>query len=359
MSDALGLGQDADEIGLGQSLELDPDRQPALQLGQQVRRLRDVERAAGDEQDVIGLDRSVLGRDGGALDQRQQVALNALAADRAAAHIADRYLVDLVQKDDAVLLGGAHRVAVDVVGVEPLVALLGDEHLPCRLDRHLAALGLGAAHRLPQHLGDVDHLRLAGDLERRRRGILDLDLDLAALQLAVAEALPERQPRRLAGVLADQHVEQPRFRCRFRLVLDPGAPVIADQPDRLLDKVADDRIDVAPDVTDLGELRRLDLQERRVGELRQPPADLGLAAPRRPDHQDVLRVDLVAQVVAELLPPPAVAERYRDRALGVVLADDVAIERANNLARRQGSDIGGDGKGHVHPMLSTVRLLLV
>ena len=32
----LGVGEDADEILLGQRLQLDPDRQPALELGQQV-----------------------------------------------------------------------------------------------------------------------------------------------------------------------------------------------------------------------------------------------------------------------------------------------------------------------------------
>jgi zinc protease len=42
----LGFGQDADEILLGQRLQLHPDRQAALQLGQQVARLGDMERAA-------------------------------------------------------------------------------------------------------------------------------------------------------------------------------------------------------------------------------------------------------------------------------------------------------------------------
>ena len=41
-----GRRQDADEILLRQRLQLDPDRQPALELGQQVRGLGDVERAA-------------------------------------------------------------------------------------------------------------------------------------------------------------------------------------------------------------------------------------------------------------------------------------------------------------------------
>ena len=40
-----------------------------------------MEGARGDEQHVVGLHRAMLGGDGGALDQRQQVALHALARD--------------------------------------------------------------------------------------------------------------------------------------------------------------------------------------------------------------------------------------------------------------------------------------
>ena len=119
-----GRRQDADEILLGQRLQFDADRQPALQLGQQVGGLGHVERARGDEQDVVGLERPVFGRDRGPLDQRQQVALDALAADRSAAHVADRDLVDLVEEDDAVGLGVGERDAVDVVGVDALVGFL-------------------------------------------------------------------------------------------------------------------------------------------------------------------------------------------------------------------------------------------
>ena len=41
---------------LGQRLELDPDRQSALQLGQQVTGLAEVEGARCDEKDVVGVD---------------------------------------------------------------------------------------------------------------------------------------------------------------------------------------------------------------------------------------------------------------------------------------------------------------
>ncbi len=119
---------------------------------------------------------------------------------------------------------------------------------------------------------------------------------------------------------------------------------LAHQRDRDLDQIAHDRFDIAADIADLGELRRLDLEERRVGELGEPPRDLGLAAAGRPDHQDVLRRDLLAQRPLQLLPPPAVAQRDRDGALGVVLADDEPVEFGDDLARgKAGQIVPSDG----------------
>jgi len=66
-------------------LQLDPDRQAALQFRQQIGRLGDVKRTRRDEQNVVGFDGAVLGRHGRAFDQRQQIALHALARDVAAA----------------------------------------------------------------------------------------------------------------------------------------------------------------------------------------------------------------------------------------------------------------------------------
>ena len=120
----------------------------------------------------------------------------------------------------------------------------------------------------------------------------------------------------------------------------------AHELDPVLDQVPHHRLDVAADVADLCELRRLELEERRAGESRQPPCDLGLADAGRADHQDVLRQHLVLQVALELLPPPAVPERDGDRALGVVLADDVAIELGDDLAGREvGHRMGGSNAG--------------
>ena len=104
---------------------------------------------------------------------------------------------------------------------------------------------------------------------------------------------------------------------------------------RDLDQVAHDLLDVAADIADLGELGRLHLEERRAGELGQPARDLGLADAGRADHQDVLRQHLFAQPLVELLAPPAVAQRDGDGALGVVLADDEAVELGDDLAGRK------------------------
>src|SRR5688572_21064703 len=341
-----GVAEDGDEVLLGQRLELDADRQAALELGEHVGRLRDVERAAGDEQHVVGLHRAVLGGDRGALDQRQQVALDALAADRAAAHVADGDLVDLVEKHDAVGLGVCQRDAGDVVLVHALLGFLVDQLVPRVGHLELAALEVLLAERLAHHLGQVDHLRAgAGDVERHRRRVLDLDLDLDLVHRILDHALAEAFAGCLTGVLADERLEQAVHRRLRRGLAHRLAAAVLLEPNRLFSEIAGDLLDVAADIADLGELGRLDLDERRVGELGEAPADLGLAAAGRPDHQDVLGRDLVAQLGAEAHAPPAVAQRHGDRALGLGLANDVLVERADN-------GFGGERVVHAVPEIA-------
>jgi len=124
---------------------------------------------------------------------------------------------------------------------------------------------------------------------------------------------------------------------------------LASHGERDLDQIADDRLDVAADIADLGELGGLDLDEGGVGELGEAARDLGLADAGGADHQDVLGQHLLAQLLGQLLPAPAVAERDRDRALGVVLADDEAVELGDDLARAEG---GGLGRGEARPRLT-------
>ena len=126
--------------------------------------------------------------------------------------------------------------------------------------------------------------------------------------------------------------------------------MLAGLKDRGIHQIAHDLFHIAAHIADLGKLRRLDLDERRPRQLGQSAADLGLADTGRPDHQDVLGINLVAQIVAQLLAPPAIAQGHRHGTLGVFLADDETVELGNDLA--------GGQVGHFE-RLSTVRLPLV
>src|SRR5262249_13752791 len=128
-----------------------------------------------------------------------------------------------------------------------------------------------------------------------------------------------------------------------------------------LDQVANHRLDVASDVADLGELRGLDLDERRLRQARQPTRDLGLADAGRPDHQDVLRRNLFGQLGRQLLAPHPVAQRDRHGALGRRLADDVLVQLGDDLARSQGAGAGlrGFWKIYGHYNSSTTTFALV
>jgi len=103
---------------------------------------------------------------------------------------------------------------------------------------------------------------------------------------------------------------------------------------RNLGQIADDRIDVATDIADFGELGGLDLDEGRIGKLCQTARDLGLADSGGTDHQDVFRRDFLTQRIRHLRAPPAIAQRDGDRALGGGLTDDMFVQLGNDFLGR-------------------------
>ena len=217
------------------------------------------------------------------------------------------------------------------------------ERLERFADAQLAGLGAPAAHALEHLLELLGHLLHAGrahDLEAERHGA-QLDLDLALVEPALAQHLAELLARLVVAVLVtpvrgarQQRVEDALLgrvggaRAHFRHLL------LARLLHRDVHQLLDDRVHLAADVADLGELGGLDLDEGRARELREAARDLGLADAGRADHEDVLRRDLLAQRLAHLHAPPAVAERDRDRALGRGLADDVLVQLLDDLAGR-------------------------
>ncbi len=322
-----------------------------------------MEGAAGDEQDVVGLDHAVLGRHRGALDQRQQVPLHALARHLGAMRFRARGdLVDLVEEHDAVLLDVLQRVGFHFLVVDQARGLFIGQRLQRVGDFH-PALPLLAAADVLEHaldlLGQVFHPRRGEDLHARLRGG-NLDFDFLVVEIALAQLLAELLPgaarpkpvlaRRLAGADScrrQQHVQHAVLGGIHGAVADDAHGFLAGVLDRRLGQVANDGVHVAADVADFGELGRLDLDEGRMGEPRQAPRDFGLADAGRADHQDVLRRDFGAQRLGDLDAAPAVAQGDRHGALGARLADDMLVELGNDFRRSHG--------GHSGPFTTTAR----
>ena len=115
---------------------------------------------------------------------------------------------------------------------------------------------------------------------------------------------------------------------RFHLI----AHVFAGCDDGVIDEVAHDLFNVTSDIADFGELGRLNLEERRAGELGQSAADFGFTDTGGAYHEDILRINFVAQIVAQLLASPTVTKCNGNGAFGVVLADNETVKLRDNLA---------------------------
>ena len=137
------------------------------------------------------------------------------------------------------------------------------------------------------------------------------------------------------------------------------AAFVGDGADRSFDEIAHHRFDVAPHVADLGILGGLHLDERCADQRGQAARDLGLADASGPDHEDVLRRNLVTQVFTRAGPPIPVAQCDRNGALRLALADDVFIELFDDLPRRQAGGVEIRRQHPGHGRLSTVMSLFV
>ena len=203
---------------------------------------------------------------------------------------------------------------------------------------------------------------IGDDLEGRHRFLADIELHHALVEFAFAQLLAELFPgagarlssqqrflleaesdglvvvrgrfgRNLRRHRGQQQIEQALLGIELRLVGNVFQLFFAHHVDGDFDQVADHRFHVAPDVADLGELRSLNLHERRVRELGQTACDLRLPHAGGADHDDVLGDDFFRQLGRQLLAAHAIAQGDGDGALGVVLSDDILVEFAHDFAR--------------------------
>ena len=345
----IGAGQDAFEVTHAEALQFDPNWKAALQFGNQIGRPGQMKRTAGDEQDVVGLDHADLGRDGGAFDQRQQVALHTLARDIRSAAFAAGDLVDLVKKDYAVRLDITHGFQLDFFLVDEAPRFFVSQLLHRLGNLQLAFLGTLLTQVLEHALqlrGEFFHAGRRKDFHlcgRHRQ----IKLDFLVVKLALAQHLAEFLPRggflrlgcavlNLPGITRarQQHVEDAVLGGIFRAHAHLARGFLARLLDGDLGQVADDAVDILADIADFGELGRFHLDERRARQTRQSPRDLGLADAGGSDHQNVLGRDFLSHDPLDPHPPPAVAQRDGAGALGGILSDDVFIEFMHDFLRR-------------------------
>ena len=102
-----------------------------------------------------------------------------------------------------------------------------------------------------------------------------------------------------------------------------------------LDQLEEDVLDVLADVAGLGQRRGVGDRERDVEDARQRLGQQRLAAAGRPEQQDVGLLQLDVRVVGlhHLHALVVVVDRDGQRALGLLLADDVLVEHVVDLAR--------------------------
>src|SRR6266481_858500 len=190
-----GFAQNADKIAPRQGLELDPDREAALELGDEIRGFRHVKGAGGDEQDVVRPDHAVLRGHRRALDDRQEVALDPLPRDVGpVGAFPARDLVELVEEDYAGVLHPANGLAHRFVHVDQLLRLLLGEESP-RLGHLEPPPPRLAGHEVREHVLDVHanlfHALAREDLEHRPGLRLHVQLDHALVELARSQLGPE------------------------------------------------------------------------------------------------------------------------------------------------------------------------
>src|SRR5208283_2385207 len=123
------LGKYLDELLLAKRFQFDSYGKSPLQLGDQIRRLGDVKGSGCNEKNMISLYRAMFGIDCGALDNRQQVSLDALSRyfGSAVPLCPACYFIYLIQENDPGLFRTVACFRCDLFHINKFISLFLDE----------------------------------------------------------------------------------------------------------------------------------------------------------------------------------------------------------------------------------------
>ena len=295
---------------------------------------------------MVSFDHPVFGGNGATFYQRQQVTLNAFTRNIRTGRLAALTdFVDFVDKHDPVLLNSVDSVLLQLFRVHQFRRFFFNQQLHGVFDFQLTRFLLLAAQVLEHGLqlaGHLFHARRSHNFNAHRCcGKIDLDFFVIKLAFTqfFAECLTSSGRFLLLFGLSpvvfsrwDQHVENTFF-CQFFSAIT----VFLDSLDAYhfhggIGQIANNRIHFLTDVAHFGEFGRFNFDERRIRQLSQTTGDFSFTDTGRADHQDIFRGHFMAQLFVELHATPAVTQSNRHRTLGVVLADDVLIQFADDFA---------------------------
>src|SRR5690606_26611925 len=158
---------------------------------------------------------------------------------------------------------------------------LAQQYVMAGLYRHAPDLGAAAE-------GFAEHIREVADtgggtwhsrkIEARNAACIgNMNFDFLAIELTAPESFATCVAGCFRSIVAHQSVDDTVFRIEMCLCFHILAPRHLYHCKARLDQIANDLINVAADISDFGEFGRLNLDKRRIGELRQSPGNLGLA----------------------------------------------------------------------------------
>ena len=158
-----------------------------------------------------------------------------------------------------------------------------------------------------------------------------IQFDFLFRQFAVPQLSAKGIPRGCGCGIANQGIQDAFLRRQFGLGLNGLSALFAYHGQGNFHQIADDLFHVPAHISNFGKFSGFNLDERRAGQAGQTAGDFRLTDTGGADHQNILRHHFFAHGAFQLHAPPAVAQGDGDRALGIVLADDKAVQFGNNL----------------------------